>query len=100
MPEGSWLYVVDRGCSHIPEDTFTFDLDLNLNHILVYYAPHLCPNTNKISQRMTKPTIRHVRLAKDQTAHPRSLIRVFADCMCPLQPPGYPKRVEEEHLPY
>ena len=28
----------------------------------------------------------------DQPAHPRSLIRVFADRMCPLQPPGYPKR--------
>ena len=27
----------------------------------------------------------------DQPAHPRSLIRVFADRMCLLQPPGYPK---------
>ena len=28
----------------------------------------------------------------DQPAHPRSLIRVFADRMCLLQPSGYPKR--------
>ena len=28
----------------------------------------------------------------DQPKHPRSLIRVFADCMCLLQPPGYPNR--------
>ena len=30
----------------------------------------------------------------DQHAHPRSLIRVFADHMCFVQPPGYPKRNE------
>ena len=36
----------------------------------------------------------------DQTAHPRSLIRVFADRMCRLQPPGYPKGDERESLPY
>ena len=29
----------------------------------------------------------------NQTAHPRSLIRVFADRMYLLQPPGYPKGV-------
>ena len=28
----------------------------------------------------------------DQPEHLRSLITVFADRMCPLQPPGYPKR--------
>ena len=28
----------------------------------------------------------------DQPAHPRSLIRVFADRMCHLQSTGYPKR--------
>ena len=28
----------------------------------------------------------------DQPADPRSLIRVFADCLCLLQPKGYPKR--------
>ena len=28
----------------------------------------------------------------DQPAHPRSLIRVFADRMCQLQAPGYPER--------
>ena len=28
----------------------------------------------------------------DQSAHPRKLITVFADRMCLLQPPGYPKR--------
>ena len=36
----------------------------------------------------------------DQPAHPRSLIRVFADCICLLQPPGYPKRDKREPLPY
>ena len=36
----------------------------------------------------------------DQPAHPRSLIRVFADCLCRLQPPGYPKRDIREPLPY
>ena len=36
----------------------------------------------------------------DQTAHPRSLIRFFADCMCLSQPPGYPKRDKRELLPY
>ena len=34
----------------------------------------------------------------DQTAHPRSLIRVFASRMF-LQLPGYPKRVKREPLP-
>ena len=36
----------------------------------------------------------------DQTAHSRSLIRVFADRMCLLQPPGCPKRDKREPLPY
>ena len=36
----------------------------------------------------------------DQTAHPRSLIRVFADRMCLLQLPGYPKKDEREPLAY
>ena len=36
----------------------------------------------------------------DQPAHPRSLIRVFADRMCFLQPPGYPKRDKREPLQY
>ena len=36
----------------------------------------------------------------DQPAHPRGLIRVFADRMCLLQPPGYPKRDEQKLLPY
>ena len=36
----------------------------------------------------------------DQPAHPRSLIRVFADRMCLLQPPGYSKRDIGEPLPY
>ena len=35
----------------------------------------------------------------DQPAHPRSLIRVFADRKCILQPPGYPKRDKREPLP-
>ena len=36
----------------------------------------------------------------DQPAHPRSLIRVFADRICLLQPVGYPKRDKGEPLPY
>ena len=36
----------------------------------------------------------------DQPAHPRSLIRIFADRMCLLQPPGYPKQDKRESLPY
>ena len=31
------------------------------------------------------------RKDSEQSAHPRSLIIFFADCMCLLQPPGYPK---------
>ena len=36
----------------------------------------------------------------DQTAHSHSLIRVFADCMCLLLPPGYRKGDEPKPLPY
>ena len=36
----------------------------------------------------------------DQTAHPRSLIRDFADRMCLLQPPGYHQRDKQEPLQY
>ena len=36
----------------------------------------------------------------DQPQYLHSLIRVFADGMCLLQPPGCPKRDEQEPLPY
>ena len=36
----------------------------------------------------------------DQPAHLHSLIRVFSDNMCLLQPPGYPKRDKQEPLSY
>ena len=36
----------------------------------------------------------------DQPAHLPSLIRVFADRMCLLQPPDYSKRDKQEPLPY
>ena len=36
----------------------------------------------------------------DQPAHLYSLIRVFSDSMCILQPPGYPKRDKQEPLSY
>ena len=36
----------------------------------------------------------------DQTAHSRSLIKVFADRMCLLQPPGYPTRSKREPVLY
>ena len=56
---------------------------------------------NHLSELKTKPTIKLMRPAKtDQPAHPRSLIRVFADRLCLLQPPGYQKRDEQEPLPY
>ena len=56
---------------------------------------------NNLSQRTTKPTIRRATSEdSDQPAHPRSLIRVFADRICLPQPLGYPKRDERESLPY
>ena len=36
----------------------------------------------------------------DQPAHPRRLIRIFADPMCFLQPPDYRKRDKREPLAY
>ena len=36
----------------------------------------------------------------DQPAHPRRLIRVFADHNVPSADPSYPKRVRRELLPY
>ena len=53
-----------------------------------------------MTQCMTKPTIRLVRLMKDQPAYLGSLIRVFTDGMCLLLPPGYPKRDKGEPFPY
>ena len=54
----------------------------------------------KVSQRTT-PTIRLVRRGKTQiNQRIRAEIRVFADRMCPLQPPGYSKWGRREPLPY
>ena len=36
----------------------------------------------------------------DQSAHPRRLIRVVADRLCLLQPPGYPKWDKREPMSY
>ena len=36
----------------------------------------------------------------DLPTHPCSLIRVFADCLCFLQPPGYSQMDKREPLPY
>ena len=36
----------------------------------------------------------------DQPVYSRSLIRVLADRLCLLQPPGYPTRGKREPLPY
>ena len=36
----------------------------------------------------------------DQSAHPHSLIRVFPDRICLLQPPGYPRKDERGPLPH
>ena len=58
-----------------------------------------CRN-KKMSQSMTKLTIRLVGgVNTNQPAHPHSLIKVFADRMCLLQPMGYPKRDKGEPLP-
>ena len=54
-----------------------------------------------LSQCTTKPTIRRATSEdSDQPAHLRCLIRVFADRMHLLQPLDYPKRYEQEPLPY
>ena len=64
-------------------------------------AYNIRQNKISISQRTTKPTLRHVRPAKtDQPAQPRSLISVFTDRLCFLQPSGYPKTDKREPLPY
>ena len=47
-----------------------------------------------LSQHMTKSTIRLVRPGTC------SLIKVFAEWMCFLKPPGYPKWDKQESLPY
>ena len=50
---------------------------------------------------MTKHRIRPLRPVKTRISlHTCSLIRVFADHMCLLQPPGYPKTDKQEPLPY
>ena len=51
-----------------------------------------------MSQRTTKPTC---ATSKDssQPALSGNLIRLFTDCMCLLQPHGYPKRDKPETLP-
>ena len=55
----------------------------------------------QMSQRKTKPTIRRATNEdSDQPVNLHSLIRVFAESMCLLQLPGYPKRDEREPLPY
>ena len=41
----------------------------------------------QLNQRNLKPTSKD----SDQPAHPRSLIRVFADRLCLLQPSSYPE---------
>ena len=54
-----------------------------------------------MSQRTTK-TYKTCAISEDsdQPAHARSLIRVFADRVCLLQIPGYPKRDKQEALSY
>ena len=55
----------------------------------------------KWRQLTTKPIVRRATSEdSDQPAHPRSLIRVFADRMCPLKPPGYRKKDDQEPLPH
>ena len=53
------------------------------------------------SEGPDQPTIRRANSGDlDQPAHPRSLIRVFTDHVCLLQPRGYPKGDKRESLPY
>ena len=54
-----------------------------------------------MSQCRTKPAIRLVQPAKTQISLcNHGVWSVFADCMCSLQPPGYPKRDKLEPLAY
>ena len=54
-----------------------------------------------MNQRTTKPTIRFLWPAKTQISLRICAVwSVFADRMCLLHPPGYPKRDKREPLPY
>ena len=55
-------------------------------------------NPNETSRDKTYNNTCATSEDSDQTAHPRSLIRVFADRMCLLQTPGYLKRDKREPL--
>ena len=63
---------------------------MGLEHITIYEPVH-----DKIYSKTCV-----TREDSDQPVHLHSLIRVFADRMCLLEPLGYTKRDEEEPLPY
>ena len=80
-----------------------FDLKNNVMFIVAGHCAHNVQRLKEIhawaylelSQRTTKPTITYATSEdSDQTAHLRSLIRVFAGHMCLLQPQGYPNWVD------
>ena len=60
----------------------------------------IIPNEYEPAHDKTYTTTCATSEDSDQPAHSRSLIRVFADRMCLLQHPGYPKRDTREPLPY
>ena len=86
------------------------DWPAHLHSLFKFHRPPGCSHSLSsvrwpldMSQRYskTKVTIRRATSEdSDQPAHPRSLIRIFADRMCLLQPPGFIKRDKWEYLPY
>ena len=66
---------------------------------ILRFGPIQCLCCRQMSQQNHKKTCATSE-DSDQTARPRSLIRVFADRMCLLQPSGYQKWDEQEPLPY
>ena len=80
FPTGNSL---DLSCEHLSQRWFAWNIKL--------YEPAHDKTYNKTCAASKD---------SDQHVHPRCLIRVFADHMCPLQLPGYPKKDKQEPLPY
>ena len=94
FPEGAWCVVMRTG-------------KIWLNIPRKCHSHEVLPSLGTKSRRDAEPV--HDKTYNktcatsedsDQPAHPRSLIRIFADRMCLLQPPGYPKWNKREPLPY
>ena len=68
-------------------------LSQNYYYYFFFISPNKFTSFNALA-RLVQPVKIHISLCIC------SLIRVFADHMCLLQPPGYPKRDKQEPLPY